>query len=782
MILQADAMTMPLADNSVDAVVCDPPYGLEFMGQEWDKLGIENAWRAGGGFSKPGIGERKIKWVAWGRGDSANATCSKCGGRMRGAKKCECEEPDWLVKGERLHPLDAVRARNIAMQTWHHAWALEALRVLKPGGHLLAFGGTRTHHRLMCGMEDAGFEIRDSIGWNHLEPIFCRCDTLPYGHGIQSQDLCGVQKGMDTDDTVSGRQESGVLDGVLPSAPHVSTKEGASGVEVSDVRDAVPPTQVSPSKERQGLLLEVVPEQYVCGSVPSNCQDGAGGVDSAKPGVLPHEDERFAQSGLERRSDAETTEGELFGRSLCPSTGMGTTDGARGRLHNGASARDGGVVRETSDEGGSCEPYRSQTESQPADEPRTLAVEWIPQGGGAWPGCPRCGKPLAPPLFQGPLAWNYGSGFPKSLDVSKAIDKAAGAERTEVVGKRHRNVKPFDDESGWNPNNTTGDFEYKSPATDAARLWHGYGTSLKPAWEPIILARKPLDGTVAENVLKWGTGALNIDGCRIETDGRPLREIDPKPEANGSVYAGRQNPGHGFDGGSKAIGTTLLGRWPANVLLAHTNECELLGTRQVKPLEGHRPNPVATQADGQIRFTEKPAGFQKVSYSDADGLETVEDWRCAPDCPVRLLDEESGELVSGDITTLNRHTDKFRSTFGKFQGNRLEGGRPSNSGGASRFFYTAKADRAERNIGMGAKGRNDHPTVKPIDLMIWLCRLVTPPRGVILDPFMGSGTTGIAALRCGFRFVGFDKDRKWVEVAERRVVGDAPLLNRPKEI
>src|SRR6185437_9812390 len=146
--------------ESVDAVVCDPPYGLEFMGKEWDRLD----WRDGGGFSKSGLGDRPTEWTSFG-GETANPSCRTCGGRLRGAKKCSCAEPDWHVAGEDFDPNGRAKVRNQRQQEWHYAWAVEAFRILKPGGHLLAFGGTRTYHRLACAVEDAGFEIRDSITW-----------------------------------------------------------------------------------------------------------------------------------------------------------------------------------------------------------------------------------------------------------------------------------------------------------------------------------------------------------------------------------------------------------------------------------------------------------------------------------------------------------------------------------------------------------------------------------------------------------------------------------------
>ncbi len=326
-----------LDENSVDAVVTDLPYGLEFMGKQWDKLAVPKSGNLGG-----------------------FATGNK---------------PSF----------ERVRSHLPAMQDWHESWARAALRILKPGGHLLAFGGTRTHHRLMCGIEDAGFEIRD------------------------------------------------------------------------------------------------------------------------------------------------------------------------------------------------C------------------------------------------------LMWLYGSGFPKS--------KAVG--------------------DGW-------------------------GTALKPGWEAVVMARKPMsERNVAANVARWGTGAINVNGCRIAP----------------------------------------AGRWPANVAL------------------------------------------------DEEGAE--------------LLDEQSGELTSGVATKVYTPTLETSQSLGAKRRNLHPGATFGDSGGASRFFYTSKTSGSERNRGVeDRESGNHHPTVKPIALMAWLARLVTPARGLVLDPFCGSGSTGIAAVREGFDFIGIDQDGEYVEIARARVVGDAPLLTR----
>jgi len=290
------------------------------------------------------------------------------------------------------------------------------------------------------------------------------------------------------------------------------------------------------------------------------------------------------------------------------------------------------------------------------------------------------------------IMWVYGSGFPKSLDVSKAIDKAAGAER-EVVGVNPNGRTTARASEAWarpwNGDEDAGAMKLTAPATDAARQWSGWGTALKPACEPIVVARKPLCGTVAENVLEWGTGALNIDGCRVgvESTRRPLG----KP-LNGGAYGSDRTERETLD----AIGGSDAGRWPANLI--HNGSEEVVGLF--------------------------PSPHSAVSKRQA----------------IRECDP-SGQLwkLSGD------------------------GHRFGDSGSAARFFYTAKASQSDRGKG------NNHPTVKPLDLMRYLVRLVTPKGGLVLDPFLGSGTTGKAASLEGFRFIGIEREPAYFEIAKGRV-------------
>jgi len=287
-------------------------------------------------------------------------------------------------------------------------------------------------------------------------------------------------------------------------------------------------------------------------------------------------------------------------------------------------------------------------------------------------------------------------GFPKSLAVGKAIDAHHGAER-EVVGKYSDNgrraPKHQSTHGAW-----AGDPMVKitAPATEDARKWEGYGTALKPCLEPWTLARKPLDGTNAENVLKWGTGALNIDGCRYGY-GDPAwpgpQENDDTARAPSLVRDTPTGMGKGLEMGG--LGSSL-GRWPANVFAC----------------------PKASRA-------EREAGCGHLKGKDR----------------VELTGREPGSagLVGSDGSGNNPYT------------------------GANWKNPT----------------RNHHPTVKPAALMSWLCRLVAgQPGSLILDPFAGSGTTGIAALREGFRFLGFELDPEYIQIAEARITGDAPLFNK----
>jgi DNA modification methylase len=305
------------------------------------------------------------------------------------------------------------------------------------------------------------------------------------------------------------------------------------------------------------------------------------------------------------------------------------------------------------------------------------------------------------------IAWVYGSGFPKSLDVSKAIDKAAGAERevlgvagTTGGGRTCMNDAPG---GGRSEDYLAGNYNATAPATPEAQQWAGWGTALKPALEPITLARKPLEGTVAANVLAHGTGGLNIDGCRVEHVTVEGGNLALNPHLRAHINGGNGGNIIAHEDERRVVTPHASGRWPANLI--------------------------------------------------HDGSDEV----------VRLF-PQTGVSRGGNSTQINAGTGRYNWNTGEAKA-MPDGVDPGygDSGSAARFFYCAKTSKRERGEG------NNHPTVKPIALMSYLCRLVTPPKGTVLDPFMGSGSTGIAAKLEGFTFIGVEREPAYYTIAQSRI-------------
>jgi len=392
---------------------------------------------------------------------------------------------------------------------------------------------------------------------------------------------------------------------------------------------------------------------------------------------------------------------------------------------------------------------------------------------------------------------HFGNGFPKSLDVSKAIDKKLGAAREQVRHENPRNPKAIESGHGveggdrpWMVQAREDGFVEKDgteAVTEEAKQWNGYGTDLKPATEMWWLARKPLEGTVATNVLEHGTGGLNIDGCRVGTSkGVPASARRIK---DGTAYGNLAK-----DNCSTAGWNPNIGRWPTNLILTHSAGCRSLGPRKVKSTGIARRGKGGGDTFGGEN---KKPPMEDHGYADADGLEEVEAFACEADCPILQIDEQSGATKS---TTDKNLSSKKTSTW--FAGGEHQRESRGDSGGASRFFpnflYSSKPSRKEKEAGcellpekerrdgtknstprseqiyeaVGREGKprkNSHPTVKGIELMRWLCRMITPPGGLVLDPFCGSGTTGIGAYLEGFRFAGCDQDEESVEIARARL-------------
>ena len=356
----------------------------------------------------------------------------------------------------------------------------------------------------------------------------------------------------------------------------------------------------------------------------------------------------------------------------------------------------------------------------------------------------------------------FGTGFPKSLDVSKAIDKAAGAARADLrsvempktsetgqISKNRRCAecgKPFVSASPCVCPRDSG------PATAAAAAWSGWGTALKPAAEFWILIRKPLsEKTVAANVLKYGTGAINIDAGRIETAEKLISGRHVTPTTVG--------PSGYRDVNCSKFKQNGAGRFPANIVLSHSSGCKPVGVKTVKAAGGNLNDVPATK---RRSLNALPDSRNWQAHGNGDGTETVEAWECEKDCAVAALDAQSGPCKTGDIKA------GTLQGFGGGKNTYGEGVIPREyksdmATGASRFFYCSKASKADRG------GGNRHPTVKSTKLMGYLIKLITPPGGIVLDPFMGSGSTGVAALREGFRFVGIEQETASYKTARERL-------------
>jgi DNA modification methylase len=776
-----------LEAESFHACVCDPPYGLEFMGKEWDSF---RAPTGGARFTKDGMG-KGFKALPSFTG-SPNPSCRNCGGTLRGNdrkgfSRCRCERPDF--PNVRLNQM-------VAFQDWCEIWAREVYRVLKPGAHLLAFGGTRTYHRLACAIEDAGFEIRDTIMWlygclsedteilvdGQWEPYHSAIagrralcydaqhdeyswqpiqDLYVYGYDdtafrIRSdrtdqivsrnhrclversgalvfelaeeaarqrearvpvlEDLPALLSNLPVPDERAGNEEQDLWSSVRPSLalettaalPQANHRSQGQEDRLRGMREGAMAARCLAETDLNAGLLAAMQWDASRRGVGQARTQGARCMVAGSGKAMAAKDDWIWESSLEGRRDVFPQARQLQADQVRALPARVPTDGAEGWLCDGASA----------DRGTSNWTVPSQDRGCPSRGPRPT-VEWATQPHAL---CEQSGSQalrasrftrtdlarIEPVHYHG-LVWcvrvptgafvarrngkvfvTGNSGFPKSHDVSKAIDRAAGVER-EVLGIRKTQPKFLHAGNGqvqekWRDHDTV---EITAPATEAAREWQGWGTALKPACEPIVVARKPLaEGTVAAQVLATGTGALNIDASRVPTDavltGGGGKLWSHYRDGTEDMAVPRVNDGNG--------------RWPANC--AHDGSPEVLAAF--------------------ARFGERTSGSAEIGPTGGD---------------------ENERFWKGKKTSI---TSCFADT-----------------GTAARFFFCAKADASER-IG-------NHPTVKPVALMEWLVGLVTPPGGRILDPFCGTGSTLVAADRLGFDALGIEQDAQTVADAHEKM-------------
>jgi hypothetical protein len=783
------------------------------MGKDWDRFSADPVSRSWDTKGRSMTGAPRRDRGAPGGATakthiSDNPRCRKCGrvinGRDtdKGFKVCHCEAPDIYAPN--------TSARNF--QQWCELWATECWRVLRPGGHLLAFGGTRTFHRLTTGIEDAGFEIRDSIAWLYA------C------HDNQTEILTrrGWINGLDltpTDDVAQWATD-GIVTLTRPTALHRYPYDGRMiRFRNADVDQLVTPnhrvyrqtaerTQVAGTRTRtwsdwrvdqaghinrwQPMRLPAAGEHNGPGIGGTDYAAllgwvwAEGGFDLTGTGVRvyqssvnrPFVDELaalFDRLGPHKRYDyqrqwkgraytsstwfisgdlARQVRADLPGKSPTWDLLWRMTAAEKRALWDAAMKGDGSKGQRVFWQQNRDDLEWAQallagisSRGKVADDPRgvlywsdrptvELQARHLVDAAADYTGEVWCVTVPSGAFIirrNGRVSVSGNSGFPKSLDVGKAIDKAAGATREAVgplqsvqnhnlpgTGARFRNPDELGGERITVPTAT-------APATDAARQWHGWGTALRPAHEPIVVARKPLQGTVSSNVQAWGTGAINIDACRVATT----------DDLNGGGYSGERREAEGAT--SYAIRRGGLGdfkqpagRWPANVAL-----------------------------DGPT----------------ADSL-----------------DAETGTLTSGANPT-RRGSDKFRDAYGEFKGQEeCTPARGADSGGPSRFYpvfrdpddswpawkYTPKAPTRERPTTVDDQGNtSSHPTVKPVDLFAWLIRLVVPPDGTFIDPFAGSGASGEAATLERVNAILIEKDPTSLPLITARLHTHRPRRQAP---
>lgn len=629
-----------LDENSIDSIVCDPPYELGFMNKKWDSSGI---------------------------------------------------------------------AYNVEL------WK-ECLRVLKPGGHLLAFSDSRTYHRMAVAIEDAGFEVRDQIMWvygclsedtyivtpngvNSYKEIKIGDLVLCYDKGSREYSYLPIEDIYEYDIKDTAYRITSDFTDQIVSRNHRCLVE-RNGIEVfvfaeeCSEKEVVPFIQMEYSSitdiQHSTTLATITPFEYegkvLCVKVPT------GSFVAVRNGkAFP-----TGNSGFPKSHDISKAIDKRGGNThLSKEIGDAIK---KARLNRGLS------IKECDDKFCGGTTNWSWFEGRPNGQ-RIPSTETLTDISKEWP------------------------------EISNILELVKESKRKIIGNQTKARIKS----SNSAIPSLGEEVEYKtwditSSTTEEAEKWQGWGTALKPAHEPICLARKPFDTTVAENVILHGTGAINIDGCRIGTN--------TKTNSNGkrSMYGG-------------------------NSLL-----------------ESKTHNPETKKYD----YGRFPANFIH------DGSDEV----------VSLFPDSKG-MSGGGIRKKESDIMPSIQVKGESDNEHLH---RNDEGSAARFFYCAKASKKDRDEGcegkelkarqtMGngigrqpnqdlANNHNHHPTVKPTDLMRYLCRLVTPPNGLILDPFMGSGSTGKAAMYEGFRFIGIDLDSEYCQIAEARIefaLNEKDKTSKPKE-
>jgi DNA modification methylase len=402
------------------------------------------------------------------------------------------------------------------------------------------------------------------------------------------------------------------------------------------------------------------------------------------------------------------------------------------------------------------------------------------------------------------VMWQFGSGFPKSYNISKALDRKAGAER-EVVGERttpdgktysERATKNIENYDSFVPE--TKENMYKTaPATEEAKRFEGYGSALKPSYEPILVAQKPVENTFADNAKKWGVSGINIDDCRIPVGSKSKSKDRDGEKTKHKKYSQKGSTDYAMSPGPR--GGSNKGRFPTNTVLSHHPECSVkchedCAVHRMDESSGDLHSDSETRDPSKktshLRGVTKMDTGENSVYTDTGGASRFfkktdapkEKWDCHEDCAVRRMDESSGERSAGG--SVHKGTDQgFGSAKIGFSDAKDNSGFESydDTGGASRFFYTSKAQRSEREAGLLDlkddldERVNSHPCIKPVDLIEYFATMILPPEREdddrkLLQPFSGTGSEIIGSMLSGWDSItGIEREDEYVEIAEKRI-------------
>lgn len=631
----------------------------------------------------------------------------------------------------------------------------ECFRVLKPGGHLLAFGGTRTYHRMACAIEDAGFEIRDSLHWIYGSGF---PKSLDVSKAIDKAKRGRPQGGPDPESPNSGKYSRLPSRGGGPGSWQSAAR--AEGIDPSTGRKIIGlhpnPAGNKPGGAAYDMSVTGMPEQaYLTEPLTEEAKHWQGWGTALKPA---HEIVIAARKPPANNAILEEIGSRLNLLEQQWSPTVRVAGKSSGHIHPESPEAKIDSVPENAVISPEAERVNQTVTGEAGDS--SVLMDMLPSG---WTEA-MCSNTVT----SWKNCWTEICGLMSmsTIEITSRMTTDLRTLSSCLAKITHENT--IQDETRVDGRQSlvmAADNLFAAVLSSLRAILMLFAAENATSFTqenyqdgdanhcPIMVARKPLAGTVAGNVLQYGTGGVNIDGCRVGSQGG-CEGATAGPSLG--IY------GNGLNG-ERSQPVEGLGRWPANILLTHSAACSLVGEKKVVTGTAYMEHHKGEYEASSYHMKNRPKGV--FTYGE-DGRETVEAWDCAPDCPVAQMDMQSGSVGGFAGLTGDEPSAAVKDVYGDRA--RIPWQSYEDEGGASRFFpcfrYNAKAAKHER-----PKGDVAHPTVKPVALMQWLVRLVTPENGIVLDPFAGSGTTGQACSKEGFRYVLIERDPDYIKLINKRL-------------